>query len=92
MNSISPNNSDDAEISEVDCLEVGNLRLWRNALIREHNEDYCQFKADAFRCLIGTFKYLPEEVLRALIALYTKEHDEERLAAAQETLAELWEV
>lgn len=78
-------------ISEVDCLEVGNLRLWRDALIREYKEDYSRFMTDAFHCLIGTFKYLPEEVLRALIALYTKEHDEERLVAAQETLAELWE-
>ena len=91
IGAIFPCNSDDAEISEVDCLEVGNLRLWRNALIRGYNEDYYQFKSDAFHCLIGTFKYLPEEVLRALIVLYTKEHDEERLAAAQETLAELWE-
>ena len=29
IGAIFPCNSDDAEISEVDCLEVGNLRLWR---------------------------------------------------------------
>ena len=92
MRAISPCDSDDAEISEADFLEVGNLRMWRNALIREYNEYYSRFKADAFCCLIGTFKYLPKDVLRALITLYEEKHDAERLAAAKETLAELWEV
>ncbi len=47
---------------------------------------------DAFCCLIDTFKYLPEEVLRALVPLYEEKHDSERLAVAEEALAELWEV
>jgi|GEM_PF-1748655 len=86
-------NLDDAAIfSEADFQEVGDLRLWRDALIRRYKDDYSGFKADAFCCLIGTFKYLPEEVLRALVPLYEKNDDTERLAAAKETLAELWEV
>ena len=83
---------DAAIISEADCREVGDLRLWRDALIREYRDYDSGFKTDAFCCLIGTFKYLPEEVLRALITLYEEKHDAERLAVAKETLAELWEV
>ncbi|MBR3461412.1 MAG: DnaD domain protein [Clostridiales bacterium] len=84
--------ADPRSIAVVDCIGAGDLRQWKDALIREHKEKDPMIKSDAFCCPIDVFKYLPKDVLLALITLYEANHDNERLAAAKETLTELWEV